>query len=145
MLFLFNYTTFLPFYIPALLTKQVGYQVYDSHAEERRIENKYQSEIKAAAVAEKSAETEEQLATTLEEQAKQHQAELVILDTNLIAAYKQVEVLENQKEIKMKVVAESLDGAEQARSKIIKLTAEVAKRRQDALVSIHSSLENATL
>ncbi|KAG7668567.1 hypothetical protein NADE_006728 [Nannochloris sp. 'desiccata'] len=119
----------------ALYYGQVGYQVYDSHGEERRIQDKYQSELKAAAVAEKSAEREKQLAITLEDQAKEHQAALVGLDKDLSAAYKQVEILEDQKNTMMKAVEEALVGSEQARGNIAKLTAEVAKRRQDALVA----------
>jgi chromosome segregation ATPase len=114
--------------------------VYDSHGEERRIQNKYQLELKAATAAEKSAEREKQLAITLEEQAKEHQQALITLDKNLTAARKQLVTLEDQKKTMLKEVAEALDGAEQARSKIAKLSAEVAKRRQDALVGLLCSL-----
>lgn len=118
------------------MPKQVGYQVFDSHGEERRIKEQYQSELKAAAAAEKSAAREQQLAITLEEQAKEHQAALITLDKNLLAARKKVEILEEQKKTMVKEVSEALNGAEQARSKIAKLTAEVAKRRQEAKVRV---------
>lgn len=91
-------------------------------------------------MAETSAEREKQRAVTLEEQAKENQAELITLDTKLAAAYEQVEILENQKKRIVEELAEAQAGEEQAHSAIAKLTAEVVKRREDALVSIDSSL-----
>ena len=114
----------------------MGYQVFDSHGEERRIQKQYENELQAATTAEKTAEREKKLAITLEEQAKEHQAALITLDKNLTVARKQVETLEGQKKIMVKEVAEALNGAEEARVKIAKLTAEAAKKHQDALVCV---------
>ncbi len=44
-------------------------------------------------------------------------------------------ILEDQKKTMVKEVTEALEGAEQARGKIAKLTAEAAKRRQDAKIA----------
>ncbi len=119
----------------ALYYAPVGYQVFESHGEERRIQNQYQSELQAAAIAEKSAEIEGALANALVEQVKEHRVGLSTLEKNLSAARKQVDIMEGQRKTMVKEIGDALDGAEQARGKLAKLTAEAAKRRQNAKVA----------
>lgn len=108
--------------------------MYHTQGEERRLKRQYASEVRALTDTEKNINAITTLATTLEEQVKQHQIALATVDTDLAAAKQEVERLESVWAAMLKEAAEAAIGAEQARSKLSTLITELSKKRENTTV-----------
>ena len=115
---------------------QVGWQVYEGHAEARRIKAQYDAEVRAADSAEEDSKKQQRLLSTLKDQVELQQKALVTIDSSLDAARSKVAQLESQRAAAVKDAAEAAAGMGCARSKIGALAAEVKRRRENATVSL---------
>jgi hypothetical protein len=116
------------------LSLQVGWQVYQSSSEERRIQGRRDAEIAAAVACQTTMQREEQRATVLQEQLATHQSAVASLDGELDELRQRVGQLEQERSSRQTEALEAAAMIEKCRQHMVEAAAELKRRKENAVV-----------